>query len=91
MSTNLHEYGPQGHHSLCRVCGFGRNHPWHDLDDEALAAARPNCVACGDWDDTVAEVAVTRRSTALLCATCAASEGVLTALAAEDGLDEVDE
>ncbi len=59
--------------------------------DEALAASRPNCIACGDWDDTVAEVAVTPRTTALLCVACAASAEVLNGLAAEDGLDEVDE
>lgn len=59
--------------------------------DAALAAERPNCLGCGDWDDTVTTVEITPRSTALLCAACAASPEILTGLAAEDGLDEVDE
>ncbi len=47
----------------------------------------PTCEGCGDSDDTVAEVRLTKRSTAMVCVTCAARDVVMNGLAAEEESD----
>lgn len=52
--------------------------------DKAFTAGRPRCIACGDWDETVAMRPVTRTTAARLCLACGSSDEVLTVLAEEE-------
>lgn len=70
---DLHVLNPEG---LCITCV--------DAVDREFEASRPTCIACGDWDDTVAMRPVTKTIHARLCAPCGASPEVLAVLAEED-------